>query len=131
MDEQNLRRVLLVLGLVILLGSAIAAGFAMPVLQQAVSPIYNSLLCQSVNGSYAFAAPTSSEFCSRHSNALGKMDDAWCGFYPEAKAGTCRQLVDVLTDRWADCIAYRLTKETDFPQGAPQIAEYCRVLQAS
>lgn len=130
MDEETLRRVLMALGAVALLGSVVAAWQVMPVVQQAVSPIYTSLLCSSANGTYVFAQPTSVEFCKDRGNTMGKAESTWCAFYPNAKAGTCYQLVDLLLDRWADCLAFRLSKETDFAEGAPKVTEYCRQLQA-
>ncbi|GEM_PF-4752948 len=130
MDEETLRRTLLAVGIIALLGSVIAAWQAMPLLQQAVSPVYTSLLCNSVNGTYVFAQPTSSEFCSRYGNSMGKVEDTWCSFYPGPKADACRKLADVLLDRWADCFAFRLSKETDYAQGAPQVTEYCRQLSS-
>lgn len=130
MDEETLRRMLLALGAVALLGVVIAAWSAMPLLQQAVSPVYTSLLCNSVNGTYVFSLPTSSEFCKDHGRTLGKVEDTWCTFYPGSKADTCRKLADLLLDRWADCFAFALSKETDFPQGAPNVTEYCDRLKA-
>jgi len=131
MDEENLRRLLLVAGAVVLLGSVITAVLAMPLLQQSVSPAYTSLLCNSVNGTYAFAQPTSSDFCKEYGNSMGKVEATWCSFYPDSKAEACRKLADLLLDRWADCLAFRLSKETDFAQGAPQVTEYCRQLVAN
>ncbi len=128
MDEESLRRLLLVAGAVVLLGSGFAAWQVMPLVQQSVSPAYTSLLCNSVNGTYTFAQPTSSGFCKEHGNSMGKVEATWCSFYPGSKAETCRKLADVLLDRWADCIAFRLSKETDYPQGVPQVTEYCRQL---
>ncbi len=130
MDEESLRRVLLALGVIALLGSGVAAWQAMPLMQDALSPVFTSILCNSVNGTVTFSQPTTSEFCTRHGSQLGKVSSGWCMFYPDAKSGTCNKLVEVLEDRSADCFVYRLSKESDYAQGAPQVAEYCAVLKA-
>ncbi len=131
MDEANLRRLLLIIGAVFLVGSVITAALVMPLLQQSASPAFTSILCPSVNGTYAYAAPTSIDFCRAHDRTMGKAESTWCTFYPDSKSEACRKLVDVLLDRWADCFAFRLSKETDYPQGAPQVTEYCRQLKAN
>ncbi len=130
MDEENLRRVLLALGVVALLGSGVAAWQAMPLLQDAFSPVFTSLLCAQANGTVVFSQATSSQFCSQYGSQLGKASSGWCMFYPDAKTGTCSKLVELLEDRSADCFVYRLSKESDYAQGAPQVAEYCGVLKA-
>ncbi|MBI2445122.1 hypothetical protein HYV43_01910 [Candidatus Micrarchaeota archaeon] len=130
MEEERLRRLLLAVGVLAFLGSVVSAWQAMPLLQDAFSPVFTSLLCSPANGTAVFSQPTSSNFCSKYGSQLGKVSSNWCMFYPDAKTGTCQKLVDVLEDRSADCFVYRLGKQTDYAQGAPQVNEYCRVLQA-
>jgi len=131
MDEETLRRALLALGVLSLLGSAFAAWQAMPLLQDALSPVFTGLMCAEVNGTIVFSQPSSSEFCSRYGSQMGKISSSWCMFYPDAKAGTCGKLVEVLEDRSADCLIYRLSQQTDYAQGAPKVAEYCAALKAA
>lgn len=128
MDESGLRNLLVFGAALLVLGLAVGAWLLTPALQETASPVLTDLFCQNANGSYVFGAPTSKEFCSAYRQHLKNVDSSVCAFYPEEKQGTCRDLTNLLEDRFLDCLVFRFTGNTDYPDGAPQIREFCQEL---
>ncbi|MBI4361435.1 hypothetical protein HY572_06735 [Candidatus Micrarchaeota archaeon] len=131
MDESSVRTVLLAATLVIVGASVVGVWLLTPGLRQAASPVLTDLFCENVNGSYTYGAVTTKEFCSAYRQRLKNVDPQICVWYPEDRQASCRDLANLLEDRFIDCLAFPFTGSTDFPDGAPQLGAYCEALSAS